>query len=149
MRKLHFEIMIRAKPEAVWQAIIGEQSFREWTKPFNEQSHFVGGWNQGDAIRFIGLNEKGEEEGMVSEIAESRPYEHLSIRHLGYIMGGKVDTESEAVKKWAPAYENYTLTPMGEETKFAVDMDAEEEWLEMFKDMWPKSLDKLKEIAER
>lgn len=149
MQKLHFEIMIEASPEKVWQAVIGEESFREWTKPFNETSYFEGGWNEGDSIRFIGTNEKGEPEGMISEIAESRPYEYLSIRHLGYIIGGKEDTESEAVKKWAPAYENYTLTPTDGGTKFAVDMDAEEQYLDMFNDMWPKALVKLKEVAER
>lgn len=47
---------------------------------------------------------------MTSEIAESRKPEFISIKHLGVVLAGKEDTTSEEAKKWAPAYENYTLT---------------------------------------
>ena len=46
---------------------------------------------------------------MVSEIAENKPNEFISIRHLGYIANGIEDTQSEAIRAWAPAYENYTF----------------------------------------
>jgi hypothetical protein len=52
------------------------------------------------------LNEKGEKEGIISEIAESRKNSFISIRHLGNILNGKEDPTSEEVRKWAPAYEN-------------------------------------------
>jgi hypothetical protein len=45
------------------------------------------------------LNEKGEKEGMASEIAESRKNSFISIRHLGNILSGKEDTTNEEVKK--------------------------------------------------
>jgi hypothetical protein len=35
------------------------------------------------------LNEKGEKEGIVSEIAENRKNSFISIRHLGNILNGK------------------------------------------------------------
>jgi hypothetical protein len=149
MKKMHFEISIRASPERVWNAIVDDKNFREWTSAFHEGSYFEGSWEKGNAIRFLALNEKGEKEGMVSEIAESRKYSFISIRHLGYILGGVEDTTSEAVRKWAPAYENYTLTPLGEITKFEVDIDAGDDLFEMFSEMWPKALEKLKRIAER
>jgi len=97
----------------------------------------------------LALNEKGEKMGMVSGIAESRKYSFISIRHLGNILGGVEDTTSDAVKKWTPAYENYTLTQMGKITKFEVDLDSEEEYADMFKEMWVKALEKLKAIAEK
>jgi hypothetical protein len=86
---------------------------------------------------------------MVAEIAESKKYSYISIRHLGYILDGREDTESEPVKQWAPAYENYTFSEMGKETRFEVDVDVEEQYLEMFREMWPKALEKLRVIAER
>ena len=149
MRKMHFEISINTKPEKIWDAIVDDKKYREWTSPFQKGSYFEGGWNKGDKIQFLTLNEKGEKEGMASEIAESRKNSFISIRHLGNILNGKEDTTSEEVRKWAPAYENYTLSQLGEKTKFEVDADADETFYNMFKDVWPKALEKLKEVAER
>lgn len=150
MRKLHFEVLIAAKPEAVWDAIVDDKKYREWTSVFQEGSHFEGGWNEGDKIQFLTLNEKGEKEGMFSEIAESKKYSFISIRHLGNISGGKEDTTSEVAKKWVPAYENYTLTPEGDNTKFEVNMvNVDDAFYDMFKDVWPKALEKLKQVVER
>jgi len=64
-------------------------------------------------------------------------------------VAGVEDTASDAVRKWAPAYENCTLTPLGEATKFEADLDAEDSFVDMFNEMWPKALEKLKGIAER
>jgi hypothetical protein len=149
MKKLHYEVLIKAKPEDVWNAIVDDKKYREWTSVFHEGSYFEGGWNKGDKIKFLALNEKGEIEGMFSEIAESKKPSFLSIRHLGTILGGKEDTTSEAAKNWVPAYENYTLTQQGENTKFEVDVDTDETFYDMFKDVWPKALEKLKQVAER
>jgi hypothetical protein len=149
MRKMHFEVSIRASPEEVWNAIVNDEKYREWTSVFHAGSYFEGGWEKGDKIRFLALNEKGEKEGMLSEIAESRKYSYISIKNLGQILGGVEDTTSDAVRKWVPAYENYTLTPLGDITKFEVDIDADETLYDMFKEVWPKALEKLKAIAER
>jgi hypothetical protein len=65
------------------------------------------------------------------------------------IQGGREDTESEAVRAWAPAYENYTFrsTPGG--TKVEVDMDITEEWAQMMRDTWPRALARLKALSEQ
>ena len=86
---------------------------------------------------------------MISEIAESIYPEFISIRHLGYIIMGVEDTTSDAVKKWAPSYENYTLSKIGDDlTEFKLSMDVVDEWYDMFLEMWPKAMAKLKEVAE-
>lgn len=149
MRKIRFEVQINATPEKVWDAVTGDREFREWTKPFNEQSRFEGGWGKGDKIRFLGSDDKGETAGMVAEIAESRRPDFLSIRHLGTIHGTTEDTTSDAVKAWAPAYENYTLTQTADGTRFEVEADAEDQYVAMFETMWPKALAALKRVAER
>lgn len=149
MKKLHLEIHINATQEKVWETITTLNYYQEWTKEFNPTSTFEGGWNTGDSIRFIGVDEKGEKGGMISEIAESRKPEYISIRHLGYIMNGQEDTTSDAVKAWAPAYENYTIRQEGEGVTFIVDQDLEDSYEEMFKELWPKALQKIKEISER
>lgn len=149
MEKMHFEILIKANPEKVWNAVVDDSLFREWTSVFSPNSYFEGGWQKGDRIKFISLNEKGEKEGMVAEIADNRKYSYISIRHLGIIQNGVEDTTSELVKEWVPAYENYTLSEMADKTRFEVDVDVNENYLEMFTELWPKALKKLKEIAEK
>ena len=57
---------------------------------------------------------------MVSVIAENRPNEFLSITHICNVSRGIDDTDSAAVKAWAPAYENYTLREVEGGTEMAV-----------------------------
>ncbi len=146
MKKLHFEIDINASPEKVWDAVVDDRKYREWTSAFQEGSYFEGGWEKGDSIRFMAENMDG---GMVSEIAESRKYSFISIKHLGMIKEGKVDTTSEEVRKWVPAYENYTFKKSDGKTKFEVELDSDESYEEMFTTTWPEALKKLKGVAER
>lgn len=150
MEKLTFTTIIKASREKVWHTMLDDATYREWTKPFNEGSRYEGKWESGSEIRFIGVDENGKESGgMYSKIKEARPYEFVSIEHLGLITEtGEVDTESEEVKKWTPAFENYTFNDKGGETEVFVEVDVPDEWKEMFNDTWPKALAKLKEIAE-
>ncbi len=85
---------------------------------------------------------------MVAEIAESRENAFISIRHLGFIAKGVEDTTSEAVRAWAPAYENYTLLSSPEGTKIVVDQDVAAEWAEYMNEAWPKALALLKKLSE-
>lgn len=149
MQKLHFSIVINAPKEKVWDAMLGEDSYREWTNVFMPGSHYVGDWNEGSKILFLGPNERGKMDGMVSRIKENRQYEYVSIEHLGVVQDGKEDASSESVKGWAGALENYTFREKDGTTEVLVDMDTVEEYKEMFQDTWPKALQKLKELAEK
>lgn len=151
MEKLTFTTIINAPKEKVWHTMLDDATYREWTKPFNEGSRYEGTWETGSEMRFIGVDDNGKEAGgMYSKIRETRPNEFVSIEHLGLITEtGEVDTTSEAVKKWAPAFENYTFNDVEDGTEVLVEIDVADEWKEMFNDMWPKALAKLKEIAEK
>jgi uncharacterized protein YndB with AHSA1/START domain len=150
MQKLHFSILIKAPKEKVWHAMFDDKSYREWTTAFNPGSYYKGDWGKGSKILFLGPDPKtGKEGGMVSRIAENRSYEYISIEHLGIVTDGVEDTTSEAARKWAPAFENYTLKETDGQTEVLVEMDTEDEHAEMFNKMWPAALNKLKEIAER
>jgi uncharacterized protein YndB with AHSA1/START domain len=150
--KLHAEIVISAPREKVWDTMLGEGTYTEWTAPFNPAggSYFKGSWEEGADIRFIGPDpETGKEGGMISRIKESRKPEFLSIEHLGIMKDGVDDFSSEEVKKWTPAFENYTFASEGEGTKVSIDQDIESEYKEMFEGMWEAALAKLKEVCER
>jgi hypothetical protein len=49
-------------------------------------------------------------DGVVSEIADHRPNEFISLRHLGCIVSGAEDTSSEAVRSWTATAQGATLT---------------------------------------
>lgn len=156
MQNLHFSMLINAPKDKVWHAMLDDQPYREWTKVFNEGSYYQGSWEKGSKILFLGpgLN-PGEEGGMVSRIAENKPYAFISIEHLGIVQNGVEDTTSEAARKWAPAFENYTFnakdgaTNVLVATEVLVDIDVEDEHVQMFSEMWPNGLQKLKELAEK
>ncbi len=149
MKKLHLEKLINAPRQKVWENIVNDQPYRQWTAVFMPGSFFEGSWEKGAKIQFLAKNDKGELEGMTSEIAENRPFEFLSIKHLGFVKNGVEDTTSEEIKKWTPSHENYTLSEEDGKTLFALDMDVADEEEEMFKEIWPRALEKLKEISEQ
>ncbi|MDH2917478.1 MAG: hypothetical protein PXX77_11465, partial [Gallionella sp.] len=82
-------------------------------------------------------------------IAENKPYQFVSVKHLGYIKDGIEDTESPEIKAWAPAFENYTFTGTNGVTEIQVDLsDIEPKLEEYMNTAWPKALAKLKTICE-
>ena len=144
MKTLHFSADIRASRQTVWETLLGRESYRLWTTEFAEGSYFEGTWETGTRMRF--LVPSGE--GMVAEVAEHRPQAFLSLRHLGFVKDGVEDTESEMVKAWAPAFENYTLTYAGLSAHLAVDIDVTPEFEEYMLKVWPKALARLKAMCE-
>ena len=149
MEKLNFSIEMNATKEKVWNTMLEDKTYRIWTEAFTPGSHYIGDWSKGSKILFLGPGQNGEMGGMVSRIKENKLHEFLSIEHLGIVQDGKEDTTSEAVKGWAGAHENYTFAENNGVTTVTVEMDSNEEYSEMFNGMWPKALQKLKELAEK
>ena len=57
MKKLTYSININAPAEIVFEMMLGEATYKQWTAAFNPTSDFEGGWNKGDKIYFIGYDE--------------------------------------------------------------------------------------------
>ena len=146
MVKTKYSIVINAPKEKVWDTMLEPKTYQEWTEPFSPGSSYRGSWDKGSKIIFTDAEGKG---GMVSRIADNQLHEFISIEHIGIIQDGKEITEGPEVAKWAPAFENYTFTEKDGGTEVLVEMDLNEENVEMFAEMWPKALAKLKEVAER
>lgn len=144
-QKLHFSTRIRAPKEKVWNTMLNDETYREWTSAFTEGSHFKGSWEKGSKILF--LDPSGQ--GMVSRIAENKLHEFISIEHIGFVNDGKEDTESEGAKAAAGAHENYTFKESDGTTEVLVDMDSNDEYKAMLEEIWPKALAKLKDLCER
>jgi L-rhamnose mutarotase len=149
METIQFSILINADKRKVWNTMLDEKTYREWTKEFHEGSYYEGNWNKGSEIRFIALDDKGAQQGMFSRIKDNIEYQFISIEHLGLINNGIVDTTSEEVKKWAPSFENYTFVETGNATTLKIEMQVETEYKSMFEEMWPRALNALKKLCEQ
>ncbi|MBT9552643.1 MAG: SRPBCC domain-containing protein [Hydrogenophaga sp.] len=144
MKTLHFDILIHAPREHVWRSTLFSPTYERWTATFSEGSRYEGSWEAGTPIRFCGPNG----DGMVAEIAEHRPAEFVSIRHLGMVTNGVEDTTSEAVRAWTPCFENYTFSDEAGGTRVRVDVDVfgtHEDWMAQ---TWPEALLALKAVCE-
>lgn len=144
-RKIQFTVTINAPVPTVWRLMLSPESYMRWASAFAEGTYFEGSWEQGAKIRFLS---PPDGDGMVSEIAQNRRNEFISIRHLGMVANGVEDTTSEAVRAWAPAYENYTFIGVPEGTKLVIDMDVASEWEAYMNEAWPKALAQLKQMCE-
>lgn len=142
---LHYEIHIAAPRERVWATMLDHPTYEEWTSAFTEGSTYEGAFVQGGRLRFL----SPEGSGIVSEVAELRAPEYLSIHHLGLVRDGVEDLESEEVKSWGDAYERYTFDATANGTHLRVALDTTPESAEMMNAGWAKGLATLKAMCER
>jgi uncharacterized protein YndB with AHSA1/START domain len=151
MKKLHASIFINAPRQKVWDSMLQDETYREWTSAFNPGSYYRGSWTTGSEMLFLGPSPDGTggEGGMVSHIEEVREPEFVSVKHLGIIKDGVRLTDGPEVEQWAPSFENYTFTEKDGGTEVSIDMDIEESYHDEFLRYWNGGLEKLKAIAER
>lgn len=144
MKRIHFEIHINALRRNVWNAMLEPDTYNQWTAEFTEGSHYKGSWEQGAHIRF--LDPAGN--GMVAVIDRNVPFEHISVKHIGMMKNGVEDVDSEEVRRWTPAFENYSFFDSGNGTRLQIEMDVTPEFESYMQTAWPKALARLKSICE-
>lgn len=138
-----YEITIAAPVETVWETMFDPESYTKWTAAFFEGSYFEGTWEQGEPMYFLAPGG----DGMVSEIAENRPHEVMSIRHLGYVVDGVEDTTSESVRTWAPSYETYRFESVPGGTKVTIHQDSMAGYEAVMDSVWPRALAALESLC--
>jgi uncharacterized protein YndB with AHSA1/START domain len=148
LKTLHYEILIDAGTEKVYQKMFEDKNWREWTAPFNPTSYYKGSWEKDSKMLFLGTDDEGNMGGMVSRIKENIPNQFVSIEHNGIIQGDEEILSGPEVYGWAGAMENYTFTETDGKTLLSVDLDANTEFMSYFTETWPVSLEILKTICE-
>lgn len=152
METIAFEIDIKAPREKVWKTMLDDKTYREWTDPFYPGSYYQGSWDEGSDIRFL-AEVGGKVGGMLGKIVKNVPNEFVSVEYFGLVKDGVDDTSSEEVLKWKGSHENYTFTENAGFTHLLVELKSsvmeKQEMLDMFEGMWPKALQKLKELVEK
>jgi uncharacterized protein YndB with AHSA1/START domain len=142
MDKLRRTISIAAPRAHVWNVMLEDSTYRDWTSAFSPGSYYKGDWSQGSPIVFAAPNPEGPGElEMTGRIHENRLHEFLSIEFAGESGG--------APGQKAAAYENYTFSDRNGGTELTIEMDIEPERKEHFETIWTNALARLKEIAEK
>lgn len=144
MQKLTFETAIDAPRAQVWQTMLGDETYRQWTSAFAEGSQFEGSWVEGSDIKF----HDGSGQGMLAKVTASREPEYVEVEHFGMLADGVVLTEGPALDDWVPAIEAYEFIDENGSTLLRVTMETNEKHAAMFSEMWPKALERLKTLCE-
>ena len=146
MKNLKYNITINASPQKVWDTMIGQETYKQWTATAWPGSDFKGEWKQGENLKFVG-NEDGA--GTLASVTTLDPYEKILLTHIALLQAGSVeDTESEWAKKWVGSKEAYSFAENKGTTNLTIDMQIYPDWADMFDESWPTALARLKEICE-
>ncbi len=148
LEKLNYTITINANAEKTYNTMLNKETYEAWTTVFHPGSHYIGSWEKGTKILFLGPGENGELGGMVSRIKENIPNKFVSIEHLGMVENGKERTTGIDVEAWAGCHENYTFEESAGKTVVTATLDMSADYKDYFNETWPKALSKLKELCE-
>ncbi len=142
MERLTYEIEIDASAEKVWDVLWSDETYREWTKPFDPTSYAESTWKEGDEIRF--LTASGE--GMYSVIEKKIDNELMSYRHLGMIVDGEKKPFDKA--DWTDGIESYRLKEANGKTLVTAETDTVKEYFDFMNEKFPQALELLKKLSE-
>lgn len=145
MKALSFTTTINAAPEKVWKVLWEDATYRQWTSVFSEGSYALSSWKEGARVHFMASGGNG----MFSEITKLIPNEYMEFLHLGEMKNGKEQPETEETKKWAGAKETYTLKQNGNSTELDVSVDITGDHEKYFSEVFPKALERVKQLSEQ
>ena len=140
MEKLEFSIDINAPKEKVWDVLWNDATYPQWTAVFCEGSRAESDWKEGSKVLFL----DGTDKGMFSKIKTLEENRSMVFEHLGEFSNGV-----EKPQDWGGATESYFLSEKDGVTELEVELFGTEEHKDYFKDIFPKALDKVKELAEK
>lgn len=150
MQKLTFTQTIHAPRQLVWETMLAADTYRDWVRLFSPYgSWYEGDWSAGSRMKFLGKDDQGRLGGLVSQVLENRPHDHISINHLTDISEGVEDTTSHKQDYWRDSRENYTFTDVPTGTQVAVDLVIPDEFADYMRGTWPLALARLKVLCER
>lgn len=145
MEKKSFNIRIDAPRETVWNILWGDATYPQWASAFMEGSRAETDWQEGSRVLFV----DAKKDGMIAVIDKSISHEYMSFRTVGEITNGVEKLANASDQEWAGALENYTLKTVDGKTELTIDQDLADQHVDYFVEVWPRALEKIKELAEK
>lgn len=144
MRTIEQRIEIAAPRERVWDVLLEDETFRQWTSAFMEGSFAETDWRAGSPVRF--LDPAGM--GIVGHIVVSDRPERLEIEYDGVLLEGKEDYDGDEARQWKGARETYQLSERGGRTTLSVTSDMVDDHYDGMSEAWVRALEKVRALAE-
>jgi uncharacterized protein YndB with AHSA1/START domain len=147
MEHLEYEVKISAPARVVWETMLQKETYKQWVAKSWPNSTYVGKWEKGEEIKFVGEDGTG---GTLAKLEEVKPYESVLAKHIGIITeDGSIDRTSDLAKGWIGITEEYRFKESKGETTVKVVIESRGEWTKMFDDGWPTALQELKKLSEK
>ena len=143
-RTITKSIDIDATPERVWDVLLDDATYRQWTAEFMAGSCAETDWREGSTVPF--LDPSGS--GLLAHIAASRHPELVDIEYDGLVADGKDDTESDHAREYRGSRETYRLTRTPSGTHLDISADMAEQYYDDMVAAWDRALAKAKALAE-
>lgn len=142
MNQLEFSIEINATKDKVWRILWQDKTLRQWAGIIDPGTYMIGDLKVGSEVEFISAENGYGVTSLVERVVEG---EYLSLRH-------QADTQEsgakEREKQWTGSTESYALVEKEGTTTLTVTFDVPQELEEYFKEIYPKALARVKEMAE-
>lgn len=145
METLEFKIEIDAPKEKVWKVLWDDETYRKWTAAFCEGTYAISDWNEGNKTHFLSQNG----EGMNSVIESKIVNEYMAFKHISELKNFIEMPIDEAVQEWTGAMETYQLSSSTSGTVLSVAMDCLAQYVDYFKNTFPKGLAVVKQLSEK
>ena len=144
VRTIEQTIEIAAPRERVWDVMLQDETFRQWTAEFMEGSYAETDWQQGS--RAVFRDPAGN--GMVGHIVASVRPELVDIEYDGILVEGREDHDSAEARATKGTHEVYRFTERDGRTQLSIRADMAEAYYEGMAEAWGRALDRLKGLAE-
>lgn len=148
MERLNFEIQIKTSPEKLFQVLFEPDSFAQWSKAFDPQSHVEGSWETGSLMRFLTYDSENQLCGLICYVRENIPHRKIHLDHVGVLQNGQEIFEGPEVESLKGASEIYHILPQGDHCLLQIESDAFDNLQDFFLDTWPVALQKIKALCE-
>lgn len=142
MKELQFSVTINASQDRVWRTLWGASTFTQWASVIDPQTYMKGELIEGEKVEFISA-QGGY--GVTSLVAKVQAPKYLLLKH-------QADTQDEGVnereQEWTGGEESYVLEEADGLTTLTVTFGVPPTQEAYFEDIYPKALQKLKELTE-
>jgi uncharacterized protein YndB with AHSA1/START domain len=134
------QVVIDAAKDKIWHTLLSPETYPKWTRVWDKESHFVGGWQVGQKIAFRGSGGCG-----ICGVIESHiPEQEVIIRYTGALENGEEVTGCG----WAGARESYRLVECDGLIELQIESEVLAEYAEFMQAAWPKALENVRVLAE-
>ncbi|MGQ7295975.1 SRPBCC family protein [Quadrisphaera sp. KR29] len=143
-RVIEKSVEVAAPRERVWQVLLEDATYRQWSGVFFEGSYAETDWQEGSTVRFLGPSG----EGLLGHVVTARHPELVDVEHDGLVVEGRDDTDSEAAREHRGTRETYRLTATPGGTRLHVSAPMSEDYDDDVLAAWDRALAEVAELAE-